>query len=72
MVWRFLHVSRYYNQMDGLLRAQFAYPDVEMCVISPDQAINDGMFPLVSNFFAISNLNVLLQNFDTADIDSMV
>ena len=47
MVWRFVHVMRYYNQMDGLLRAQFAYPNVEFCVISPDQALNDGFYPLV-------------------------
>lgn len=36
MVWRFLHVARYYNQMDGLLRAQFAYPGVDFCVVSPN------------------------------------
>jgi hypothetical protein len=51
MVWRFLHVARYYNQMDGLLRAQFAFPDINFCVISPDQSIDDGILPLVSNLF---------------------
>lgn len=28
MLWRYLEVSRYYSNMDGLLRAQFAYPNV--------------------------------------------
>lgn len=46
MLWRYLHVSRYYNQMDGLLRAQFAYPDVNFCVISPDKSLDDGFRPL--------------------------
>jgi predicted patatin/cPLA2 family phospholipase len=57
MVWRFVHVMRYYNQMDGLLRAQFAYPDVEFCVISPEDPLNDGLYPLT---------------FDTDDIHKMV
>lgn len=48
---------RYYNQMDGLLRAQFAYPDVEFCVISPEEPLNDGLYPLT---------------FDSADIAKMV
>lgn len=29
MMYRFLQVARYYNAMDGLLRAQFAYPTVQ-------------------------------------------
>lgn len=57
MVWRFLHVNRYYNQMDGVLRAQFAYPTVDFCIISPEQSIDDGILPL---------------NFDQAAIESMV
>jgi len=43
--------------MDGLLRAQFAYPQVEFCVISPDQALNDGFYPL---------------NFEQKDVDALV
>lgn len=46
MVWRFLHVSRYYSQNDSLLRAQFAYPDVNFCVIMPTQDLEDGWLPL--------------------------
>jgi hypothetical protein len=28
MLWRYLEVSRFYSNMDGLLRAQFAYPNI--------------------------------------------
>jgi len=28
MYFRYLEVSRYYSNMDGLLRAEFAYPDI--------------------------------------------
>lgn len=56
MVWRFVHVMRYYNQMDGLLRAQFAYPNVDFCVISPAQSISDGLYPLTFDEAAIDAL----------------
>ena len=36
MLIRYLEVSHYYGVMDGLLRAQFAYPDVTFRhIISP-------------------------------------
>lgn len=36
MLNRFLHIARYYGAMDGITRAQFAYPDVEFrYVVSP-------------------------------------
>jgi len=57
MGWRFLHVSRYYKQMDGLLRAQFAYPEVEWCVISPTTALDDGRLPLVSKVTKLTPLS---------------
>lgn len=47
---------RYYNQMDGLLRAQFAYPNVDFCVISPAQSISDGLYPLTFDEAAIDAL----------------
>jgi hypothetical protein len=49
MLWRFLEVSRYYSAMDGLLRAQFAYPTIDFrYIISPSADLPDTYFPLVS------------------------
>ena len=49
MLWRYLHVARYYNNMDGLLRARFAYPNIEFRhVIAPSSDLPDSMWPLVS------------------------
>lgn len=53
MLWRYLEVSRYYSVMDGLLRAQFAYPTINFRnIIFPSVDLPDTRFPLVSNFFA--------------------
>lgn len=47
MLWRYLHVARYYNVMDGLLRAQFAYPTINWRhVISPSTELPDTRMPL--------------------------
>jgi len=44
---RFLEVSRYYGAMDGLLRAQFAYPEVEFRhIISPSGNLSETVLPL--------------------------
>jgi hypothetical protein len=49
MLLRFLEVQRYYSVMDGLLRAQFAYPEVTFRhVISPSEDLPSTHFPLVS------------------------
>ena len=46
---RFLEVSRYYGAMDGLLRAQFAYPEVQFRnVIAPSSPLASTHLPLVS------------------------
>lgn len=51
MLWRFLEVNRYYNAMDGLLRAQFAYPTINFRnIIAPSVDLPDTRFPLVSKF----------------------
>ena len=51
MVWRFLHVMRYYSVMDGLLRAQFAYPTVNFRnIVSPSSDLPDTRMPMVSLF----------------------
>lgn len=51
MLWRFLEVSRYYSAMDGLLRAQFAYPTINFrYIIAPTADLPDTFFPLVSKF----------------------
>ena len=50
MLWRFLEVQRYYSVMDGLLRAQFAYPDVTFRhIISPSESLQSSLYPLVRN-----------------------
>jgi hypothetical protein len=50
MLWRFLHVTRYYNTMDGLLRAQFAYPTINFRhIIAPSGDLPDTRLPLVSH-----------------------
>jgi len=49
MLWRYLEVSRYYSNMDGLLRAQFAYPSVTFRnVVAPSAEMPSSFYPLVS------------------------
>ena len=51
MLWRYLEISRYYGNMDGLLRAQFAYPDVTFrSIVSPTKDLPSSTIPLVSVF----------------------
>ena len=47
MLWRYLEVSRYYSNMDGLLRAQFAYPDVTFRhTVAPSTSMPSSWYPL--------------------------
>jgi hypothetical protein len=47
MLIRYLEVARYYGHMDGLLRAQFAYPDVNFRhVVSPSADLASSHLPL--------------------------
>ena len=47
MLWRYLEVSRYYSNMDGLLRAQFAYPNVNFRkVVAPSAELPSSFYPL--------------------------
>ena len=47
MLWRYLQVSRYYSNMDGLLRAQFAYPNVVFRnVVAPSAKMPSDWYPL--------------------------
>ncbi len=49
MLWRYLEVSRYYSNMDGLLRAQFAYPNVNFRhIVAPSAEMPSSWYPLVS------------------------
>jgi len=58
MLWRYLQVSRYYSSMDGLLRAQFAYPNVEFrYIIAPSADLPSSIYPL---------------NLDQSQVDTMV
>lgn len=57
MLFRYLEISSFYNSMDGLLRAKFAYEGVNFrCVITPSQNIPSSLYPLVSIFF--NNINI--------------
>ena len=50
MLWRYLEVSRYYSNMDGLLRAQFAYPTVNFRnVVAPSAEMPSSWYPLNLN-----------------------
>lgn len=47
MLFRYLEISSFYNSMDGLLRAKFAYDGVDFrYIISPTGSIPSSMFPL--------------------------
>lgn len=49
MLFRYLEISSFYNSMDGLLRAKFAYQGVDFrYVISPSGSIPSSTYPLVS------------------------
>jgi hypothetical protein len=50
MLFRYLEISSFYNSMDGLLRAKFAYQKVNFrYVIAPSGAIPSSLKPLVSH-----------------------
>lgn len=47
MLFRYLEISSFYNSMDGLLRAKFAYEGVDFrCVITPSKNIPSSLFPM--------------------------
>jgi len=47
MLFRYLEISSFYNSMDGLLRAKFAYDGVNFrYVISPSASIPSSLYPL--------------------------
>jgi predicted acylesterase/phospholipase RssA len=49
MLFRYLEISSFYNSMDGLLRAKFAYEGVDFrYVIAPSGSIPSSIRPLVS------------------------
>jgi hypothetical protein len=51
MLFRYLEISSFYNSMDGLLRAKFAYKGVDFrYVISPSKSIPSSLNPMVSIF----------------------
>ena len=55
MLFRYLEISSFYNSMDGLLRAKFAYDGVNFrYVISPSGSIPSSMKPLVSSISFIN------------------
>mmetsp|Transcript_29881 Transcript_29881/g.45685 ORF Transcript_29881/g.45685 Transcript_29881/m.45685 type:complete len:222 (-) Transcript_29881:40-705(-) len=47
MLFRYLEISSFYNSMDGLLRAKFAYKDADFrYVITPTGSIPSSLYPL--------------------------
>lgn len=51
MLFRYLEISSFYNSMDGLLRAKFAYNKANFrYVITPSGSIPSSLYPLVSYF----------------------
>jgi hypothetical protein len=54
MLFRYLEISSYYHSMDGLIRARFAYPNVNFrYVIAPTVSLPTSKFPLVSNLITV-------------------
>ena len=54
MLFRYLEISSFYNAMDGLLRAQFAYEGVNFrCIVTPSGSVPSSLYPLVSKIHAI-------------------
>jgi len=50
MLFRYLEISSFYNSMDGLLRARFAYKDVNFrYVITPTESMPSSLYPLNLN-----------------------
>ena len=63
MLWRYLAVSRYYSNMDGLLRAQFAYPNVTFRnVVAPSADLPSSIYPLVSDYPSFFTKNLCLEH----------
>ena len=47
MLWRYLQVNRYYSNMDGFLRAKFAYPQVTFRhKVAPSEKMPSSFYPL--------------------------
>ena len=50
MLFRYLEISSFYNSMDGILRAKFAYQGVDFrYAIAPTAAIPSSLTPMVSS-----------------------
>jgi hypothetical protein len=58
MLFRYLEISSFYNSMDGLLRAKFAYSGVDFrWIISPSGSIPSSIYPLVSSIYILLEVN---------------
>ena len=61
MLFRYLEISSFYNSMDGLLRAKFAYEGVTWrYAISPTASIPSSLKPLVSITSLNSHFSMIL------------
>ena len=57
LLLRFLRIEAYYGSMDGLLRAQYAYPNVHFRhVIAPSSSLDDSFYPLDLSLQDVENI----------------
>lgn len=63
MLFRYLEISSFYNSMDGLLRAKFAYDGVDFrYIVSPSGSIPSSRNPMVSTFSLDLNFIQCIEN----------
>lgn len=81
MLFRYLEISSFYNSMDGLLRAKFAYEGVDFrYVIAPTESIPSSMKPLnlsekdVKKAFEIGvkDANSAIENGSAVTFDNLI
>jgi len=81
LLFRYFEISSYYNAMDGLLRARFAYPNVTFrYVISPTRSIPTSGYPLnmdknqIEEVFEMGKIDAqnAITNSNSSSLDSMI
>lgn len=81
MLFRYFEISSYYNAMDGLLRARFAYPNVTFrFVISPTRSIPSSVYPFnmdpkqIEEVFEMGKMDAqnVIMNRNISSLDSMI
>lgn len=71
MLFRYLEISSFYNSMDGLLRARFAYKDVDFrYVITPTESMPSSLYPLNLNADSVQKIMDMGYNDAKNTVDS--